>query len=139
MKKHNRATMSKRKFCSVLFGMVICALAFILLSLIFSAALINLQNPLGVIKTAFFALFLTSAAISGFINAKRSAEKEIRASIFSAALFLAPIFMVSLIMNGGKLSLYVSMNGLCYILITIIFAFIAKQNNQRKTKRRHRR
>ena len=139
MKKHNRATMTKRKLCSTLLGTAICILVFLLLALIISAVLINLQNPLASVKIAFFALFLTSAAISGFINAKRSAEKEIRSAILSSALLITIIFTASLIINSGKVSLYVAMNALCYILITMIFAFISKNGKQRKAKRRHRR
>ncbi len=135
MKKHHGRKFKAGTFTMTLFGVGICFLSFLILTLIGSLVLMLTKNPALYTVPAFFAVFLTSAAISAFINAKLSGN-GISGALISGGMFVIMLFIVSLIAEGGKVGFGVIVNYVCYMLVTAMFTLLAKQKKA-KRRRRH--
>lgn len=134
MRKRKNSKSKNTSLKTLLFGVIFSFTVLVILSLASSFLLVGFKNPTANIGIASLAVFLVTAAISGFTISKHRACGGIAFSALSSLLFIALLFAVALIISKGQISGGLFMNYLCYMLISLFTAFIGA----RKPKRRKR-
>ena len=120
---------------ALLLGIAVTAAVFTICSLVISLILYNTENPTS--KTELFSIiaFVLSGAISAFVNTKLFGKDNASLPLASATAALALFLVISLI-SGGALSGGHIMSALCFALVTVLSAFLAK--NKKSARRTHR-
>ena len=131
MKKRKNKKSKNTAIGTLLLGILFSFTVLIVLSLISSFLLIGLKNPTANIRTASLAVFLVTAAVSGFAVSKHRGEGGIAFSALTALAFIALLFALALIMSKGKISGVLFMNYLCYMLISSFTALLGSKKRKR--------
>lgn len=134
MKKRKNSKFQKTTAGTLFLGVAFSFAMLVLMSLIFSFALIGFKNPTGNIGTASLAVFLITAAITGFTVSKYKGDGGIAISALTSLAFVLILMATALISAKGKISGALFMNCLCYMLISSFTAFLG-----RKRPKRHKR
>lgn len=134
MRKRKNTKSKNTSLKTLLFGVFFSFAVLIVLSLASSFLLAGFKNPTADIRIASLAVFLITAAVSGFAVSKHRAGSGIAISALTSLLFIAVLFAVALVISKGKISGALFMNYLCYMMISLFTAFIGA----RKPKRRKR-
>ena len=131
MKKRKNKKSKNTAIGTLLLGILFSFTVLIVLSLISSFLLIGLKNPTANIRIASLAVFLVTAAVSGFAVSKHRGEGGIAFSALTALAFIALLFALALIMSKGKISGVLFMNYLCYMLISSFAALLGSKKRKR--------
>ena len=125
---------TKSKGGSLLFGLALSAVLFLLFTATAAVIASRLADPTRALVPTALAAFLASGGLSGFIMAKRDGEGSIRIPMLSAIGFLIILLLSSIIMNKGRLESISIVNFVGYTMTYLLFAMLGK----RKKHRRHR-
>ena len=131
MKKYRRGAGSKKGIGSILFGVLLSFGFLIALSLVAAIFLANSKTPGKSIGIASLAVLLLASFIPGFINSKRCAEGGFLRSVITSAAFTLLLLSLSLVAAGGKIGGGPLMNCLCYMLVSILSAFLGGKKQKR--------
>ena len=133
MKKRKNTKSKNTPLGNLLLGIAFSFGVMIVLSLDSSFLLVGFKNPTANVRVASLAVFLITAAVSGFFVSKRCGKGGIAISALTALAFIALLFAVALIMSKGKISGVLFMNYLCYMMISSFTALLgAKKRNRHK-------
>ena len=133
--KHSGLKTKKTNRSTIIFGMIFTVASFFALNFSASLILSLLKNPLGASGITSFAVLLITGAISGFFTSKYKGENGILASGICALIFAFLLFVVGLIMSGGKIASITLINLISYIALAFIFAALAKSRKKRRHAR----
>ncbi len=123
----------------LLTGTLLCAAVFVLCALIAGGICYATKDPLSVLRPAALAAFLVSGAIPAFLLSKRHKDLPAVLTAIPLLIFALLLLICSLILSGGKLSLSVPMNLLCYLLVGGLFAFLGRIEAKKAKRKRGRR
>ncbi len=135
MKKYRGRKPKAGSFTLAFLGLGICFLSFLILGAVGSGVLMLTKNPIASIAPAFIIIFLLSAAVSGFINSKLSEGSDIGGALVSGGMLVLMLLIASLIAEHGKVGFGVIINYVCYMLVTLLFALLAKKKGSKHRKR----
>ena len=107
----------------------------ILVSFSFVAALIlkSRESSFSDIRIYSLVVLVVSAAVSGFFNSKREGAG---ASMLTAVLFSLVMLLAGAVFSAGKITEEVLMNYGCFILVSLVGAYLGGRKKQVKRRRR---
>ncbi len=133
--------MQKRKkmniWASAGINLAFCLFTLLAISLILALIASFTKNPISFTELFGLISLLLSGAICGFITNKSDKERGFKIMLMSLGVIIFIIIVASVLLCEGKVSGMAFMNCLCYILSSLLFAYLAKR--ERKGKRRKRR
>jgi putative membrane protein (TIGR04086 family) len=130
--KHKVTRKDKSSLKTILLSTVFSGAVLILIMLIMSFICYKTQDPVAPAGiTSVLSLMLT-AFISGFCITRYKGEGGVLCAVLSATLFVLILLLISLIIKGGKVSIYILLNYTCYVLISTLISFFA---SKKRTKR----
>lgn len=132
--------MKKRKFKksgskSLFFGALFALASFLISLTVFSIILSLLKNPISLLGIFGIAAYLSSGAISGFVNSKLKGEGGILFAILSSLIVSGVFLAIGIIASGGKSAPALLMNVLCYLLVSALFAKLASLKKKKFRRR----
>ena len=130
-RKNKESSIIKRILISVLFSFLLLFFFSFILSIILS----TFDDPTKNIKIYSLAVFLITAAASGFIFSALNKERGITVSLIASLIFICAVLIISTVRDTSASPLSRLMNALCYILISVFFAFLGTK--RKRTGRRH--
>lgn len=136
MKKHKRDRNNAPFSSTMIFGITLSFFLILALSLICSLILIATKDPGGKCNVASLSVFLISALIAGYTISKYKRDGGIKAALLSSLVIVLSVILVSLIANRGTVLPKTLMNCLCYLLASLLSAFVAKSRASTRRKRR---
>ena len=92
------------------------------------------KNPTSLVGILSIAVMLATGAISGFCMSRLKGDGGVLISALCSLLFILILLMIGLIIGGGHISLGSIINYLCYLAVSVLFAFFGRRKG-----RRHRR
>lgn len=135
MVKKRIKTKNRGILFGVMIGFGISVISMILLSVIASIIVYTQSDPLAIIDIVSLVVLLLSAALSGFTISKCTGEKKILVSTLSALALCLILFMVGTIATGGRATIQVLINYICYIGITVLFAWLGAREKKNRKRR----
>lgn len=122
---------------SLIFG--VCISFFVIFLISFAAALILSGNKSAASLSGKITLpvLLISAGLSGFITSKYKGDGGIVTSLISSLVFVGICAAVALISKKGIIGGKLFMNYICYIPVSILFAYFGKKRVRRHKRRGH--
>ena len=134
MKKRIRGSGISSPLLKTLLRVLFVLVTACILSLASAAILSGLENPYGSIDAAGLATMLITGALTGFICSRVSGG--IAPSVITTLISLAIMLVVALVLGGGGICGKALMNMLCYLLVSLFFAYLGSRRSQRRRKRR---
>ena len=135
--KNNYTSQSTPGFIKgILIGTAVIAAAFAIASFAIALIIYSTDDPTA--KTGLFSIiaFVLSGAAGAFINTKLFGQRNTALPFISAAFALVLFFIASLI-SAGSLSGGHILSALCFAVVTLLSAFLAK--SKKSARRTHRR
>ena len=117
-----------------IFGALISIATLFCVSAIGALILSNLKNPIDLLGGFALGALILSAVIASVIVSKRYKDSGFGTPLFSSLISSAVILATGLIGGGGKLTLGILMNVLCYVLVFLAFS---KLCTRKPGRRRH--
>lgn len=120
-----------------LLGIAVITAAFAVFSFCITLIVYNTENPTA--KTELFSIiaFVLAAATGAFINTRLFGKEKTALPYLSSVAALALFLIISLIaagaLSGGHL-----MSALCFAVVTVLAAFLAKSRKSARRTRRKR-
>ena len=136
MTRRRGAKKERNAFYQVAMGAMISAAVLLVLTLISSIIINMTSDPLGASGIASLCTLLLSAALSGFMLARRAAEAKMLRTSLSSLLFCLLLFIIGIAISGGELSGRVFMNYVCYMGVALLFGKLGASGRKR-TRRAH--
>lgn len=137
MKNKSSSRTASKSARSLLLGIAIIALAFIACAFVISIILYNTEDPTAAAELLSIVAFVVSGAAGAFINTKLFG-KEIAALPYASSGIALILFLAISLVSCGKLSGGHMMSALCFVLITVLSAFLAKNRRYKGRTRRKR-
>ena len=131
MKRHRVTKKRQAPLAALLFGVSLSFSAIILVSFIASAILFNTKTPIGKVDVASLISLLVAGALSGFAISKKKGEGGIVTASICSATSIAIMLLISLISGSGNIGGKSFMNYVCYILVSVFFAFIGRKREKK--------
>ena len=116
---------------AMLLGAAFAFLCYFILTLIFSAVSLLLDDPLGFVGIGAVAALIGSAIISSAVITKLRGEGGFLTALLSSLLFSLIQILIGLIIAGGNISLGVFFNYLCYLAISALTALISGRKRKK--------
>lgn len=132
MKNRNYAS---PKAINLLIGVAVSVIIFMALTLIFTVICYNTGNPTGNLGIFALVSLIVSGAIGGFSLSRAKSRFGFGNAVISALITASIFLIVSLISNVG-FSASQFMNCGCYVMTSLLFAFLGKGGGKRKRHRR---
>ena len=128
--KRNGMRRTKTNRSTLIFGIILTAASFFILTFLASLLLSMIKNPLGASGIASFAVLLITGILSGFFTAKYKGEHGILPSGACALIFAFILFCTGLISSGGKIASITIINLISYVAVAFLFAALAKRRKR---------
>ena len=133
--KKSRVINRSTTLSPIIRGVVLSFILLLISSFIVSLILSGFKNPIERLGIGSLIAFMLSGALSGFIIAKRNKGSGFKTALISSVIFIAVVFLSSLLSEGGSISGKAFMNYLCYLMISAFSAFVGAREKSRH--RRH--
>ena len=120
------------RLVSILMGAGLSLLVLIIVSLIVSAVVYMMDDPLAVIDIGSLIALLISGLISSFIISRRTREGKMLITILSSLLLVILMLIVCAIIGMGTVNPRVVLNYVCYMGVTLIGGWLGAKGKRRR-------
>ena len=113
----------------------IAAGMFVAVCLITSVIAFCTADPMSLVKPFSICALIISAALASFISSKRGGMAS---AILSALIFTLIMLIFGVVISGGKTNAGALINYVCYMLTSLLFAYLASRAPKKRWQRRRR-
>lgn len=121
---------------SLIIGAFISVIVFTLITLIFTVICYNTGNPSKNLGIFALASLILSGALSSFSLSRAKSRFGFGNAVASAIIVAAILASVSIIVSGG-IGGSLLMNVGCYVLTSLLFAFLGRGAGAKRKRRKH--
>ena len=133
MARHRRPKDTPKGITVILIGVLSLLISTLLLSFLFSLIAYSMQNPEAVLAVFATVSLMASAAVSGFITAKCDKKRGIFYAVLSSLFASLILIFIGLIIKGGEMSIFSTLNYAIATVISVLSAAIGKRQRKRRT------
>lgn len=135
MKRYKGFNIKKTGVRTIMFGIAFSFLSLIISSFLISLMLSGMSDPIRYIGIASLIAFLISGAVSGLATAKYKGQGGVKSALISSLIFIAIIFLISLVISKGSVSGGIFMNYVCYIMLSLLTAALSSREKKHRRRR----
>ncbi len=132
MKKHKFGAKERKGVHAVIFGIGISAASFLVLTLLASAILMLVNDPLGTVGGASLAVLVLSSVLTAFLTVKFKGDGALIPTLISSLAVSALIIVISIIAGGGEAAGSAVMNAVSYLLPAALVTFLATRKKPKQ-------
>lgn len=137
MKKHRFGTKERKGAHAVIFGIATSAVSLLLMTLIASAILLLVSDPLSTVGGASLGVLVLSSVLTAFLTVKFKGDGALIPTLISSLAVSVLIIVVSIIVGGTEATGSAIMNAVSYLLPSSLVTALATRKKTKSHGRFH--